>query len=486
MLTAGREAIDAREAPQFREPAAAIPAPSPVIAPVGLIAHLARRPVDDRKAAIADLNRRVGNRGVTRMIMRQESDVETRVQAIRQELSVLSHRESANHRELNRLNDVAREIVESAGGDPGRTARPPQGNAPRTPDRRMAPITQTVRDLEAIEAGRGGFAQRAADTRGQINAVLADQERIRVQRVRLDQELTRINPRAQAGNLRRPPPPMAPVAPPPPPRGGGGGSSPPPSASRPAPTPRPVSPPPAPVTPRLQIPASELAAAAKQASTLKTVAGRFVKGMASVAAKVAGPLLAVVQLLDALELVEMTESAIKGEGFVFKAQLRQAAALSDGVDAFIKEYEGSDYHRLLKDLVETAERNDEKYSQYPTTPPVYWGTQELSEFCLGAREVVYKHADQARKLLEHVRGIETDVTERREFCERLLKNPTAVAAMMVPSSGTAGRVLLAQQDLQRIESILRSPRAALAGHVKTVEADHDLMYDNILQGGWAL
>jgi hypothetical protein len=55
-----------------------------------------------------------------------------------------------------------------------------------------------------------------------------------------------------------------------------------------------------------------------------------------------------------------------------------------------------------------------------------------------------------------------------------------------PTSAPAARMLMARDDLDKIDRELRPATAAFAQHVKTVEQDRQALYDNILQQGWAI
>src|SRR3954454_8398852 len=69
--------------------------------PVGLIDLLARRPVEDRKAAIDDLNFRVGNRRVTRMIVAGSAPIAhtgSGRQLLARELSHVQQRQNGDRR----------------------------------------------------------------------------------------------------------------------------------------------------------------------------------------------------------------------------------------------------------------------------------------------------------------------------------------------------------------------------------------------------
>ena len=235
-----------------------------------------------------------------------------------------------------------------------------------------------------------------------------------------------------------------------------------------------------------QVPPGVAASAAKEAGRLRGLAGRFVRGVGSVAGKVAGPLLAALQMIDAIGLILTTETAVRGGGFTFHQQIGEASALAADVEGLVRSYRDSRFHDELAELVQTAVRNDAKYSQYDATPAKYWGTVELSEFCLEAQEAVFAHMSKCSDLLDHLRRIDGDVSDRLEACNAILADPAAMAALSVPTSVPLARVFTARNDLQRIDELLRPARAALAAHLKIAKHDHRVIHDNILNYGWAL
>jgi hypothetical protein len=204
-----------------------------------------------------------------------------------------------------------------------------------------------------------------------------------------------------------------------------------------------------------------------------------------IAGKVARPILIALQIVDALELVEMTESAVSGNGFIFGKQIHQASGLATEVDGLIKAYREANYTGQLAELVETAQRNDERYSQYDVTPEKYWGTEELSEFCLEASTSAREHVNKCSQLLDHLRRVNVEVSARLDYCERVMGNPATVAILISPTSAPLARVYAASKDLQRISDILPAP-GMLAAHLDTASKDLEMLDVNILQTGWAV
>jgi hypothetical protein len=251
------------------------------------------------------------------------------------------------------------------------------------------------------------------------------------------------------------------------------------------PAPKVTPPPPKPSTgaPARSVPAGEIEAAAKQASRFKGLATRFLGSVGRIAKAVLGPITVALQILDAVEMIEATESAVRGEGFIFRAQRAEAADLSKQVFAVVKSYRDSRFHETLDELVRSAIANDEKYSQYDVTPGDYWGTEELSEFCLKVTEDVSNHANNCEKLHDTLSSALRDVRVRYDYCKAILSNTAAMAALSYPSSVPAARVFMAYQDLDKIIEILSPAMAVVTEHLAIALADRKLVDDNILQRG---
>jgi len=175
------------------------------------------------------LQRAAGNRavaamlGTTRSATRVLARTPQRITEIRRRQSQLSKADTASNRALNRVNEVASELIEASGittddGQPipavkGKGPPPATGRPPRRPSRRLAPISQTIGNLRRVQAQGGSRGAKATEMLDIITEIQGGQRARDDERRNLDRELTRINPNAQAGNLRPRRPP-----------GGGGGA----------------------------------------------------------------------------------------------------------------------------------------------------------------------------------------------------------------------------------------------------------------------
>jgi hypothetical protein len=85
-----------------------------------------------------------------------------------------------------------------------------------------------------------------------------------------------------------------------------------------------------------------------------------------------------------------------------------------------------------------------------------------------------------------MRRAEHEVSVRYDSCVKILSDPVMMGMLSYPTSAPAARVLMARDDLDKIDRLLRPATGALATHVKTIEQDRQALYDNILQQGWAI
>jgi hypothetical protein len=125
----------------------------------------------------------------------------------------------------------------------------------------------------------------------------------------------------------------------------------------------PANPPPAkaPPPPKRSVPAPlpplppEIAKlAAKEATRFRDLARRFASSVKTIAGKVAGPIAVALQIVDALELIELTDKAVRGGGFTFRAQISQASDLRSSVTGLITSYRDAGFHADLAALVRSA------------------------------------------------------------------------------------------------------------------------------------
>jgi hypothetical protein len=414
-------------------------------------------------AAVLALQRAVGNRAVAGMLARAAGDPDPR-DAARARIRDLK-------RELDAVTEQAQDLVRDATGDHtgGRPAWPKRGRArppkPGSKKSRAALRDWVRRGLEDLADGTGPTAERARGSLDQIEGIEDEIE-----------ELERgLRPPSQPNFKPKPTPAeKQPAKAKNPPANG------PPATSPPAKAPPPKSN----VSETLPPLPPEIAkVAAKEATRFKDLARRFASGVKNIAGKVAGPIAIALQILDALELIEMTETAVRGTGFIFRAQISQASDLQSSVTGLIASYRAAGLHADLATLIRAAEQNDERYSQYANTPQDYWGTEELSEWCLSITDTIDAHRDACDKLLEQLKNAASDVDVRLKYCKALLDNPAAMTALSYPTSAPVARVLMAHRDLTQISGILGPAQYALNAHATTVRDDAKTIDDNILQRG---
>jgi hypothetical protein len=372
-------------------------------------------------------------------------------------------------RGLDAATEQAQDLVRAATGDHSGGRAPPKPGRGQSPQPGSKQSRRALRDwvrkgLKDLVDGKGPHAGTAKGLLDEITEI--EKEIAELERGLRPPPQPKFKSKAtpadkQPAKAKTPP---APTKTPPAP------TKPAPTSSSPGPTPRPL-------------PPGEAASAAKQAGRLKSLAGRFARSIGRIASKVLGPLAVALQLLDALDMIDMSESAMRGEGFVFRQQLRESSELSAAVQGLIAAYRDSPLHEELDELVRTAVANDEKYSQYDVTPANYWGTEELSEFCQKAWSQAFDHATACEKLHDHLsRGV-SEVEWRWKFCKAILDDPKAIAALSIPTTATAARVLGAYEDLTIMRGRLSTALSALTSHVSIVKDDLQVLDDNILQRG---
>jgi hypothetical protein len=424
-------------------------------------------------AAVLALQRSAGNRAVARILARAPSGPDPRDTA--------RARIRDRKRELDAVTEQAQDLVRDATGDHtggrpplkpdrGRIRRGevPRRSAPAQPGSKKsrAALRDWVRrGLEDLADGTGPSAEKARGLLDQIDGIEDEIEEL--ERGLRPPAQPKFNPKPtpaekQPADAKNPPAKPPPAKSPP-------ATAPPPKRNVPEPLP--------------SLPPEIAKVAAKEATRFKDLARRIASGVKNIADKVAGPIAIALQIVDALELIEMTDNAVRGDGFIFRAQISQASELQSSVSGLITSYRAAGFHADLATLVRAAEQNDERYSQYANTPQDYWGTEELSDWCLSITDTVDAHRDACDKPLEHLKNAASDVDVRLKYCKGLLDNPAAMTALSYPTSAPAARVLMAHRDLTQISGILGPAESTLNAHSTTVRDDAKTIDDNILQRG---
>jgi hypothetical protein len=202
-----------------------------------------------------------------------------------------------------------------------------------------------------------------------------------------------------------------------------------------------------------------------------------VRGLKTLA-KYAGPALKVaLSVLNVVDTIEMTESGISGQGWLLKAQVGQARALADAAAALVSAYDTGRFHADLLRLVETAQKNDEKFAELGVIAD-YWSTLDLSDFCQSASETLSEHVRISEQVLAAMKKVLEDAVLGERACDRILESIFAGEDIVgVPAFG-------ARQDFRTLQDRLAGPTARLETHVAQARRDLDTMYDNIVQHGW--
>jgi hypothetical protein len=422
--------------------------------------------------ALLALQRSAGNRVVAGMLARQPDDPNPR-DAARARIRDLK-------RELDAITEQAQDVVREATGDhaggspaPKRRQWPPP--KPGSKQSRAALRDWVRRGLQDIVDGKGPDAARAKRLLDELDGVEKEIAELE-QGLRPPQqpkfESNKTPADKQPAKSKNPPAKTPPAKAPP--------AETPPAKAPPAETP-PAKAPPAKTSPAAGggVAKAELDAAAKEANVLRRFGGKVVSGLQTLA-KYAGPALqAALALLQALDAIEMTESGLSGQGWVLKRQVAQSKVAGRDAAALVGAHDAARFHTDVQTLVETAKRNDDKFAQLGVNAE-YWSTVELSEFCERAWNVLSDYVHACEELLASMTRVLAEAAAGEKVCEEILGS---LAAGVDPASAPA---FGARMDFRDIEKSLGAPTARLEAHVAQSSRDLDLLYDNILEHGWAL
>jgi hypothetical protein len=230
-------------------------------------------------------------------------------------------------------------------------------------------------------------------------------------------------------------------------------------------------------------------AAVKELSGFRRVAGKAAKGLATVVKLGVVPVQIALELLNAVASIEMTESALSGNGWILTGQVAQAKQLSRDTDQLLGAYDQGSYHGDIQRLVDTALQNDEHYAALGVNAS-YWSSIELSDFCVQAKAQLSQHVDQCRAIDTDMTSIMAQVRAGQKFCEDMLNSDAVLVAEAAGAAagipvGLTETLFMASQDLDTIAGYLGGPMYAIHKHLEQAEADLKLLDDNILTQGLA-
>ena len=230
-------------------------------------------------------------------------------------------------------------------------------------------------------------------------------------------------------------------------------------------------------------------AAAKELSGFRRVAGKAAKGLATVVKLGVVPAQIALELLNAVASIEMTESALSGNGWILTGQVAQAKQLSRDTDQLLSAYDQGSYHADMQRLVDTALKNDEHYAALGVNAS-YWSSIELSDFCVQAKAQLSQHVDQCREIDKDMASIMAQVRAGQKFCDDMLNSDAVLVAEAAGAAsgipvGLTETLFMASRDLDTIAGYLGGPIYAMHKHLEQAEADLKLLDDNILTQGLA-
>jgi hypothetical protein len=233
---------------------------------------------------------------------------------------------------------------------------------------------------------------------------------------------------------------------------------------------------------------AELEAAAKELSAFRRIGGKVVKGLATVVKLGVVPVQLALEMLNAVQAIEMTESALRGDGWVLTGQVRQSKDLARDTAQMVSAYDDGRYHAELNQLVEAALKNDEHYAETGGTPN-YWSSIELSDFCVDAKAQLAPHVGQCQAIADDMTWMMERVQAGQKFCRDMLNSD---AVLVAEAAGAASGVPVgltetlyeASLDLDKIVGNLRLPMIDMQKHLERANADLKLLDDNILTQGF--
>jgi hypothetical protein len=234
---------------------------------------------------------------------------------------------------------------------------------------------------------------------------------------------------------------------------------------------------------------AELEQAAQELSAFRTVGRSVTRGLGTVLKYGKVPVMVALELVKAINAIEMTQSALKGDGWLLTRQVAQAKQLAKGTDALVSVYADGRYHAQLGQLVDSALKNDEHFAELGIVAD-YWSSVELSEFCAGAYDKLAPHVADCQKLSDDMTWMLERVKAGQDFCAKLLNDDAIWAAEALSAAtsipgGLVETLFMAQQDLDQIDGILAGRNTLMAEHLKMVNADLKLLDDNVLRYGLA-
>ena len=230
---------------------------------------------------------------------------------------------------------------------------------------------------------------------------------------------------------------------------------------------------PAPVSP--DTPAADATTPpAKKVTKLKNAAATFAKTFLKVLASdfMQGVLQLAAAIVQALDAIERTESALAGKGFVFTQQLQQTGELAKQVEELVNGYRKAGFHTELDKMIDLAKEIDKE------NPEGLYGSDALSTFCASVESDVDKHEYDCNKILDEMNAIVERAVLGAILIRKLFSDPVFLVA--ASASGQDVVAFMALQDFEKISGALGGPVSMMETHHSIVQADLKRIKENIL------
>lgn len=184
------------------------------------------------------------------------------------------------------------------------------------------------------------------------------------------------------------------------------------------------------------------------------------------------PLRILGELDAAMQAIGSVESALRGEGFVLKAQVALAKQLSAATGELSKAWRDGRYHALIDQAIRTAAEIDRD------DPEGLYGADALSTFCAGIESEVARLESDLSGLLADLRQMVKEIDQGEALCRKLLGNLAFMALADLSKQDVV--VFMAWQDFQAVQNLLGGLPSLVETQHKEVEADLRRVREHII------
>lgn len=214
---------------------------------------------------------------------------------------------------------------------------------------------------------------------------------------------------------------------------------------------------------------SEAAMAAEEMGPIRRLMGGFAKGVeVFFSPKVQVPLTVALELLTAVEAMDMATGALSGEGFVFREQLKQARSIEKDADFAAADFEAGYHEELSRASTMAFLLITMKHSQQART--------EMAAQAAELLPVMAERIAETQQFLDKVTEIEKDVNDRITLATKLLESKEFYALMgMTLSSFPAAQLVGAREDLYHIRGSMGRAKTSLTKLVGLLREDADVL-----------